>query len=252
MVKHGYAIAGLVLGILSVVFSCCYGIGVILGVVGLILAILARKSGNKEGVCTAGIVLSIIGVVLGIIMFILTVIVGLSAEDFNITNKEKTTEAVTEIVSNNDNNSAKKETKEESQKEDGVLRKGGVFEHDGLKLKFVDSKLNYKPSDDKYGFNKPSKGNKYIACTFKFKNNSNSDKYVSIYDFDCYADNKSCHQEFITTEDFKNNDFMNDNLSPGREVTFTTFYEVPKKSKKIQLEYEPSIWSDKKLLIEVK
>ena len=252
MNKHGYAIASLVLGILSVVFSCCYGIGFILGVVGLVLAILARKSGNKEGVCTAGIILSIIGLVIGVLMFILTVIVGLSAEDFNITNNEETTQAVTEKVSKNDNNSSKNEAKKESQKDDGVLRKGGVFEQDGLKLKFVDSKLNYKPSDDEYGFNKPSKGNKYIACTFKFKNNDDSDKYVSIYDFDCYADNKSCNQEFITTDDFKNNDFMNDNLSKGREVTFTTFYQVPKKAKKIQLEYEPNMWSDKKLIIEVK
>ena len=252
MAKHGYAIAGLILGILSVIFSCCYGLGFVLGIVGLVFTIMARKSGNKEGVCTAGLILSIVGVVLGIIMFILTVFVGLTAKDFNITNNEKTTEAVTENISKKDNASSKKESDEKSEKDGGVLRKGGVFEQDGLKMKFVDSKLNYKPSDDEYGFNKPSKGNKYIACTFKFKNNDDSDKYVSIYDFDCYADNKSCNQEFITTEDFKNNDFMNDNLSKGREVTFTTFYQVPKQAKKIQLEYEPNMWSDKKLLIEVK
>ena len=72
--KHGYAVASLVLGILSIVFCCCWYIGLILGVVGLILAIIAKKNGNQEGICKAGLVLNIIGVAISAIFLILAIV----------------------------------------------------------------------------------------------------------------------------------------------------------------------------------
>ncbi len=145
---------------------------------------------------------------------------------------------------------------EEDQDDDkpanNVVKKGGSFEKAGLKFTFKEFKDNYKPSDDKFNIYKPSKGKKIIACTFKFENNGDSDEYVSVTEFNCYADNESCKQEFIQTDDFKNTGFINDNLSPGRNVTFTAFYQVPKKAKNIQLEYEADFWSNEKIIIEVK
>ncbi len=67
------AIVSLVLGILSIVLSCCYGAGVIFGIVGVILAVLSKKQG-KSGMGTAGMVCSIIGIVASVIMIILMVI----------------------------------------------------------------------------------------------------------------------------------------------------------------------------------
>lgn len=72
--KHGYAVASLVLGILSIVFCCCWYLGLILGVVGLVLAIVAKKNGNDEGICKAGLVLSIIGVAISAVFMILGII----------------------------------------------------------------------------------------------------------------------------------------------------------------------------------
>lgn len=132
-----------------------------------------------------------------------------------------------------------------------VVRKGGTFEKDGLQIKFKGIKKNYKPSDDKYHFHKAGKGKKYIACTFAVKNKGKADQYISSSEFSCYADDESCESEYITTDDFKNSDFVNDNLSSGRKVEFTVFYSVPKKAKSIQLEYEPSFWSDEKIIFEV-
>ena len=60
------------------------------------------------------------------------------------------------------------------------------------------------------------------------------------------------YDHILRSEDFEDNDNINDSLSPGRTITFTTFYAVPKKAKDIQLEYEPSFWSDEKLIIQVK
>jgi hypothetical protein len=65
---NGKAVAALVLGICSVVVPV-WGIGLVLGIIGLVLAIGAKKE-NPSGMVTAGLVLSIIGVALGGIAFI--------------------------------------------------------------------------------------------------------------------------------------------------------------------------------------
>ena len=74
--KHGLAVAALVLGIVSVVLACCYGLGFITGIVGIVLAAVAKKGGNKEGINTAGLVMSIIAVALNIVSFLLMVVFG--------------------------------------------------------------------------------------------------------------------------------------------------------------------------------
>ncbi len=76
--KHGYAVASLVLGILSIVLGCCWQIGLVLGVVGLVLAAVAKASGNTESICTAGLVLCIIGTAFGVIG-LFTAIIGAEA-----------------------------------------------------------------------------------------------------------------------------------------------------------------------------
>ena len=58
--------ASLILGIIGVVFG-----GVLFGIVGLVLAIMAGNRGYKEGVRTAGLVLSIISIVYGILVTVL-------------------------------------------------------------------------------------------------------------------------------------------------------------------------------------
>jgi len=59
---HGYAVASLVLGIVAMIFPIpvfC----VIIGVLGLVFAIIAKKQGHQGGMSTAGLVLSILGTI---------------------------------------------------------------------------------------------------------------------------------------------------------------------------------------------
>lgn len=70
--SNGLAIASLVLGIVSIVFSfigLSIPLGLIVGIVGIILSVMARKK-NPCGMATAGLVLSIIGTILCALMFI--------------------------------------------------------------------------------------------------------------------------------------------------------------------------------------
>lgn len=70
--SNGLAIASLVSGIVSIVFSfigLSIPFGLIIGIVGIILGVMAKKK-NPCGMATAGLVLSIIGTVLCAIVFI--------------------------------------------------------------------------------------------------------------------------------------------------------------------------------------
>lgn len=72
------AIIGLILGILSIVMSCCAYWGLIPGIIGLILAIISKKKANS-GLATAAMVCSIIGIVLALIITIVGIALGASA-----------------------------------------------------------------------------------------------------------------------------------------------------------------------------
>ena len=72
--KKGLRIASLVLGIISVVFSCAWYIAIPCGIIGLILGIVAAKSG-KNGMSTAGIVLSVIGIIVAIVWLIVVAVI---------------------------------------------------------------------------------------------------------------------------------------------------------------------------------
>lgn len=68
-------IASLVLGIISILIAVftvgVYGwVAAIIGIIGIILGTLGRKDAEKKGLATAGLVCSIIGVVLGLIFYI--------------------------------------------------------------------------------------------------------------------------------------------------------------------------------------
>lgn len=69
--SNGFAIASLVLGIVSLVFNffALQVFGLILGIVGIVLGVIAKKK-NPTGMATAGLVLSIIGTVLCALLFI--------------------------------------------------------------------------------------------------------------------------------------------------------------------------------------
>lgn len=74
---QGLASGSLVCGITSLVLSIMFGwttflalVGMVIGIVGIVLAVNAKKKGNTTGTQTAGLVLSIIGACLSCIVFV--------------------------------------------------------------------------------------------------------------------------------------------------------------------------------------
>lgn len=65
---HGKAVASLVLGLFALLFSPCCCFGFIPGIIGICMGASARSDGNREGLSTAGIVLSIISLILSVVL----------------------------------------------------------------------------------------------------------------------------------------------------------------------------------------
>lgn len=64
----GLGIASMVLGIVSIVLSCVWYVCVPAGVVSIILAIVQMIKNEKKGMAIAGIICSVIGIILAIVM----------------------------------------------------------------------------------------------------------------------------------------------------------------------------------------
>lgn len=84
---------------------------------------------------------------------------------------------------------------------DYIISAGNVFEANGLKITINEINANYTDYDDPYNMRSPKEGYKYISVSFTYENTSKSDSYVSIYDYDCYADGSLCKQSYYFDTD---------------------------------------------------
>lgn len=200
------------------IFGCTLPIAFIVGLIDL-------GTGSKEEKHS--------GSIFAIIFFILAIILYAP----NIMKKENT-------VIDTTTTGTQEQTEDTNTEE--IISEGQSFENNELKVTINDVNTDFSDYDkDWYS---PEEGKKYIEVSFTFENTGDSgDKYVSVYDFDCYADNTLCDQ----TYNF-GGDFINTNLSAGRNVSFSTYYIVPTDATNIELEYTANIWTDEKVVIKVK
>ena len=126
-----------------------------------------------------------------------------------------------------------------SPEDDGFIYVGESFESGDLKITVNEADANFTDYEDEYGWNAPEDGMKYVMVGFTYENTGDSGtQYVSIYDYECYADNATCEQEY----GLDNSNFMNTNLEPGRNVTFRIYFAVPVYCQSIELSYQGT-WS---------
>lgn len=148
------------------------------------------------------------------------------------------------VITNDEGEQGTAKVTEEA-KDDKVVKAGGSFEKNGLKIIVNEISTDFQDYDNEYGWNTPEDGMKYIMVSLTYENNGSSDAYVSIYDFECYADNAMCEQQYT----LDNSDFINANISSGRNVSFKIYYAVPVNSESIELEYVADIWANEKVTI---
>lgn len=180
-----------------------------------------------------------------IIVLIVIFVISSCSSDEESNKDDISEEKIEEKVSESNEKATKEEGGDEN--ETSYISVGDTFEKSGLKITLNEAVVDFQDYEDEYGWNAPEDGMKYVMASFTFENTSDYDRYVSIYDFDCYADNTNCEEEFGLDDD----DFVNTNLSSGRNVSFKVYFEVPINAENIELEYELNAWTEEKAIIKI-
>lgn len=143
-----------------------------------------------------------------------------------------------------DSESSSEETGGESSSEEpeNEFKVGDVIEASDLKISFNGAEEYVSDNE----FIQPQDGNIYYKMDFEFENISDSDQYVSSFDFKCYADGYDMEQSYMDGMD------LDATLSPGKKTKGSVFFEVPSDSKEITLEYETNFWTEDKIIFMVK
>ncbi|MCR5700755.1 MAG: DUF4190 domain-containing protein [Lachnospiraceae bacterium] len=86
--SKGFAIASLVMGILSLLSCCCTFLSIIFGILGIIFSCVQKKDaeGNKPGMAIVGLILSILGLVISVGSIIYVLCLGGAASYQDILN----------------------------------------------------------------------------------------------------------------------------------------------------------------------
>lgn len=221
--KNGLAIAGMVIGIVSLLISFCGG--GFLGIVGLILSIVAITKGKSKGMSIAGIATSSIAIVISILVLML------GGSFINSIVEEANNASYT---GNNDEILTPAENKEEK----NIYSIGDTFDYYGEKITFTDFKEYNYPDF-------PQDGLKYYIVTISVENTGDSQWYVSQYDFNFYGDNEA-GDLFNLPSDC---DFSDAELSPGKKKTGHLIFEVPSESEHITIEYMPNEYFSNQVIV---
>ena len=183
---------------------------------------------KKQG---GGIVKKIL-IALGVIVIISIVFGG--GEDEN-----KPSDSNPQSVGSVENENSENETPEVVDNEFSV---GEIVETSYLRITYLSAE-EYTSDNE---FIQPKDGNVYYRMGFEFENISDSDEYISSWDFTCYADDYDMEQTYFDEMD------LDATLSPGKKTKGYVYFEVPADSEKITLEYETNFWSEDKVVFIVK
>lgn len=198
-----------------------------------------QKGGILKWILVVIIVLIVIGAVAG----------GGDSDEPSDSNPKKVENESKDNSDKKEKSSADKEDVEsekskngEESEPDNEFNVGDVVEASDLKISF--NSADEYTSDNE--FMQPKDGNVYYKMDFEFENISDSDQYVSSFDFKCYADGYDMEQTYMDGLD------LDATLSPGKKTKGSVFFAVPKDSKEITLEYETNFWTEDKIIFIVK
>lgn len=120
--------------------------------------------------------------------------------------------------------------------------------HVGDTLTTADLKITYVSCSDFTDYNEflpPKDGNKIVKLTFDAENIGDTDCFLSVYDFTCYADNAAAESYYSGEDD------LSATVSPGRKASGSVYFEVPKGAQSIEVEYETDFWTGSKAIFVV-
>lgn len=132
------------------------------------------------------------------------------------------------------------EQKNDSKDEVNTFYDGDIFEGDDITISHMG--CGEYASDNM--FIEPSEGNKFVYIDLSIHNISDSDISVGSADFTCYADDTEMSSAIVAAGDEME---IISTLSPDRYLKGKIYFEVPKGTQEIEVEYETSFWTQEKI-----
>lgn len=233
-------IASLVLGIISLIMSFIPVIGiffVLLAIISIILGIISLCKKQDKGKSIAGIITSVMAIIITILYVF--VIGGIFAGISDSKLLEKAEEAKRTIENEYSDYYGTNVNSNTSKTIQRQYSEGEKYTDDELEITFLSKDTNFTEYS-KYATVKD--GYKVIKAEFEFENVGNTNKYVSSYNFDCYADGYDC-DSFWSVE----KSTFSSTLSSGKKTKGAVYFQVPKNSESITLEYKVNSLKDQKV-----
>lgn len=79
---NGFAIAGMVCGIVAAVIVCCFfPVSILCGIAGIILSIIALAKKQSKGMAIAGIITSVVAILLSVVIIVVSIVASFSIMD---------------------------------------------------------------------------------------------------------------------------------------------------------------------------
>ena len=125
---------------------------------------------------------------------------------------------------------------------EGALAAGDAYETSSLKISYL-SCTDYV-SDNM--FVQAKTGYHYVSLEFEFENLGNSDRIISSFSFDCYADGVACDGTYIRDDD------LQATISAGRKAKGTVTFEVPDNAEVIEAEFNNNVWTSDRIVFVIK
>lgn len=152
--------------------------------------------------------------------------------------KSAKSEPVNSVSSTSETKSVSKEPAETTAPVKDVYSVGDTVTVGNLELTYVSSGEYHEDNQ----FLQPADGMMYIYLKFAYQNiSSSSDASISAFSFKCYADGYACDTYY------GNDDDLSTTLSAGRSGSGLVCFTVPKDAAEIEVEYDASLLSNKKI-----
>ncbi len=123
---------------------------------------------------------------------------------------------------------------------DNIYNVGDIINANGLKITYVSAE-KWESSNM---FLQPEDGYVYIRLKVSAENTSSSDRYISSFEFECYADGRKESSSYVGDDTLEGG-----TLSAGRKTDGYIYFTVPADAESIEVEYETSFWTDKKAIL---
>ena len=129
-----------------------------------------------------------------------------------------------------------------STRSDGALSVGEQYEDKNLRITY----LSCEDYESDNMFVKPKEGYHIVSLMLEFENLGSSDRSISSFSFDCYADGMACDPNHYRDDD------LSATISAGRKAKGTVSFEVPDTAEVIEAEFNSNVWTSKRIVFTVK